>query len=63
MSVEEMAQAHLNTIQKTIVDLQNQRVTIENEIVRLTEYLQRGAMLLEERQNLSSTATVSDSSL
>jgi anion-transporting ArsA/GET3 family ATPase len=63
MSVEEMAQAHLNTIQKTIVDLQNQRVTIENEIVRLTEYLQRGVALLEERQNLTSTATVSDSSL
>ena len=63
MSVEEMAQAHLNTIQKAIVDLQNQKVTIDNEIVRLTEYLQQGVMLLEERQNFTSTATVSDSSL
>tara|TARA_R100001163_G_C5002936_1_gene151432 strand:- start:525 stop:716 length:192 start_codon:yes stop_codon:yes gene_type:complete len=63
MSVEEMAQAHLNTIQKAIVDLQNQKVTIDNEIVRLTEYLQQGVTLLEERQNLTSTATVSDSSL
>ena len=63
MYVEEMAQAHLNTIQKAIVDLQNQKVTIDNEIVRLTEYLQQGVTLLEERQNLTSTATVSDSSL
>ena len=58
-----MTQSHLNTIQKAIVDLQNQKVTIDNEIVRLTEYLQQGVMLLEERQNFTSTATVSDSSL
>ena len=31
MSVEEMAQAHLNTIQQAIVDFEKQKATIENE--------------------------------
>tara|TARA_R110000868_G_scaffold315517_3_gene576402 strand:+ start:2161 stop:2337 length:177 start_codon:yes stop_codon:yes gene_type:complete len=58
MSVEEMAQAHLSTVQRAIVDLSNQKVTIDNEILRLTEYLEQGKTLLEERNNLTSTATV-----
>lgn len=63
MSVEEMAQAHLNTIQQAIVDFEKQKATIENEILRLTEYLEQGKTLLEQRSNLTSTATVSESSL
>mgnify|MGYP001197394838 FL=1 len=63
MSVEEMAQAHLNTVQQAIVDLEKQKATIENEILRLTEYLEQGSTLLEQRTNLTSTATVSESSL
>ena len=63
MSVEEMAQAHLNTIQQPIVDIEKQIATIENEILRLTEYLEQGKTLLEQRSNLTSTATVSESSL
>ena len=63
MSIEEMAQAHLNTIQQAIAELENQKVTIDNEILRLTEYLEQGNALLQERANVTSTATVSDSSL
>lgn len=63
MSVEEMAQAHLNTIQQAIVDFEKQKATIENEILRLTEYLEQGKTLLEQRSNLTSTATVGESSL
>ena len=63
MSVEEMAQAHLQTIEKAIDELNNQKQTIENEILRLTDYLQRGNALIHERVNSTSTATVSDSSL
>ena len=58
-----MAQAHLNTIQQAIVDFEKQKATIENEILRLTEYLEQGKTLLEQRSNLTSTATVSESSL
>ena len=58
MSIEEMAQAHLNTIQQAIVELENQKVTIDNEILRLTEYLAKGTELL---QNQSSDAVVNDS--
>ena len=57
MSIEEMAQAHLNTIQQAIAELENQKVTIENEILRLTEYLAKGTELL---QNQSSDAVVND---
>tara|TARA_R100001163_G_C4985786_1_gene140206 strand:+ start:472 stop:666 length:195 start_codon:yes stop_codon:yes gene_type:complete len=63
MSVEEMAQAHLVTIQKAIDELNNQKQTIENEILRLTDYLEQGNALINERINSTSTATVSDSSL
>lgn len=63
MSVEEMAQAHLSNVQQTIVDLENKKVAIDNEILRLTEYLEQGNALLQERANVTSTATVSDSSL
>ena len=63
MSVEEMAQAHLNTIQQAIVDFEKQKANIENEILRLTEDLEQGKTVLEQRSNLTSTATVSESSL
>ena len=63
MSVEEMAQAHLTTIKKAIDDLNNQKQTIEKEILRLTDYLEQGIALINERVNSTSTATVSDSSL
>lgn len=63
MSVEEMAQAHLTTIQKAIDELNNQKQTIEKEILRLTDYLEQGNALINERINSTSTATVSDSSL
>ena len=33
MSIEEMAQAHLNTIQQAIAELEGQKVTIDNEIL------------------------------
>jgi len=63
MSVEEMAQAHLESIKKAIVELQNQKQAIEQEILRLTDYLGQGEALIRERINSTSTATVSDSSL
>jgi|TARA_B100000085_G_C18469217_1_gene482332 prefoldin subunit 5 len=63
MSVEEMAQAHLTTIQKAIDELNNQKQTIEKEILRLTDYLEQGNALINERINSTSTAIVSDSSL
>jgi len=37
-----MAEAHLNTVAKAIVDLQNQKNAIEQEINKLNEYLQLG---------------------
>jgi hypothetical protein len=42
MTVLEMAEAHLNTVAKAIVDLQNQKNAVEQEINKLNEYLHLG---------------------
>lgn len=41
-TVEEMAQAHLNNVQKAILDLENQKKQLEEEIAKLAQYLQEG---------------------
>lgn len=47
MSILEMAKAHLNSVQKAIVDLENQKHNIDQEINKLTEYLKQGMKELE----------------
>ena len=42
MSIEDMAKAHLSSVQKAIADLEVQKTNVENEIVKLTEYLKSG---------------------
>lgn len=42
MSIQEMAKAHLFTVQQTIVQLEEKKRTIEDEIFKLTEYLKAG---------------------
>jgi len=42
MKVLEMAEAHLQTVAKAIVDLNNQKNAIEQEINKLNEYLHLG---------------------
>jgi predicted nucleic acid-binding Zn-ribbon protein len=41
-NVQEMAQAHLVTVQRTIQDLENQKANIEQELQKLSSYLQEG---------------------
>ena len=47
-NVQEMAQAHLVTIQRTIQDLENQKSNIEQELQKLSVYLQEGIETLNE---------------
>jgi|LakMenEpi03Aug12_release.lakeMendotaPanAssembly.Ray.scaffolds.fasta_scaffold3429472_1 hypothetical protein len=42
MKIIEMAEAHLQTVAKAIVDLQNQKNIIDQEIKKLSDYLQAG---------------------
>ncbi|NBO99260.1 MAG: hypothetical protein EBU90_03915 [Proteobacteria bacterium] len=42
MKIAEMAEAHLQTVAKAIVDLQNQKNILEQEIKKLSDYLQAG---------------------
>lgn len=48
MSIEEMVNAHLNSVNQAILDLQNQKRAIENEILKLTDYLNQGNVLISE---------------
>jgi len=55
MSIEDMAKAHLSSVQKAIADLEVQKTNVENEIVKLTEYLKAGLQELEDAQPKDST--------
>jgi len=49
-SVNEMAQAHLGNVQKAILDLEQQKVQIDEEIAKLKSYLQEGYVELNPEQ-------------
>jgi hypothetical protein len=51
ISLEEMSKAHLTQVQKTIVELQNQQKNIEQEILKLTDYLKSGLSTLEQLED------------
>lgn len=51
ISLEEMSKAHLTQVQKTIVDLQGQQKNIEQEVVKLTDYLKSGLSTLEQLED------------
>ena len=56
MSLEKlvlMSEAHLRNVQKTIEDLNTQKLNVEQEINKLTEYFQQGRSAIGEA--LSST--------
>jgi peptidoglycan hydrolase CwlO-like protein len=56
VSLQEMAEAHLTNVQKAIIDLQNQRSKIDEEIRKLSDYLQNGVDVLNtEKQKLEQT--------
>ena len=42
LNLESMAEAHLNTVQKAVEDLENQIQSMYNEIRKLQEYLEKG---------------------
>ena len=48
MSVIEMAKAHLGNVQKAIADLEQQKNNIDEEIRKLTKYLDDGIKEIEE---------------
>lgn len=47
MNIQEMAFAHLQTVQQSINELERQKELIEQEIIKLTEYLKAGQETLE----------------
>lgn len=53
MKIIEMAEAHLQTVAKAIIDLQNQRNALDQEIKKLNEYLQVGKEELAKSANSS----------
>jgi hypothetical protein len=51
ISLEEMSKAHLTQVQKTIVELQNQQKNIDQEVLKLTDYLKSGLSTLEQLED------------
>jgi hypothetical protein len=52
-TVQEMAHAHLVTVQRTIQDLEKQKENIEAEIKKLASYLEEGITELNKESNTS----------
>lgn len=61
MTIEDMAKAHLNSVQKAIVDLEKQKENVSNEIASLQKYLQEGVAELN-KENTSAVEVVKDES-
>lgn len=49
--ISEMVRAHLENVKTVLLDLEKQKQNIEQEIVKLTDYLQRGRMELNSFEN------------
>jgi hypothetical protein len=47
-TVKEMAEAHLGNVQKAIAELEQQKLNIDNEILKLKEYFEIGKQTLEK---------------
>ena len=53
VSVKDMAQAHLQNVQQQIEELENRKVQIDADIVRLSAYLEEGVAELTTVSNVS----------
>lgn len=51
VTLKEMAEAHLTNVQKAIIDLQKQKSVIDEEIKKLSDYLQSGVDVLNSEVN------------
>ena len=56
-TVQEMANAHLSNVQKAIADLESQKKNIEDEITKLSVYLNEGIEELKKQANASTEAS------
>jgi hypothetical protein len=50
MEIVEMAQAHLQTVQQSINELENQKKLIDQEIARLLDYVKAGQEALDRNR-------------
>ena len=51
VTIEQMAAAHLQTVQQAIVDLQNKKQQIDEELKKLHEYVNSGTEVLKSSSN------------
>jgi hypothetical protein len=60
MSVVDMAKAHLQNVHARIEELKNQKKFIDDEINKLTSYIQKGLEEIEELEDASDSEKVSN---
>ena len=53
MTIEEMAQAHLENVKKVLNDLLIQREKINQEVEKINEYLRQGEALVLDHKHLN----------
>lgn len=54
-TVQEMAQAHLSNVQKAIMELENQKIQVQQEIDKLKDYLEEGSQTITASNKTEST--------
>ncbi len=47
ITLNDMAKAHLDSVKNAIVDLENRKVAIDEEIKKLTDYVQQGTEVVK----------------
>ena len=54
MNVNDMAKAHLEAVRNAISDLAVQKSKIENEMVKLSEYIKQGEQVVTDFEHVNS---------
>lgn len=58
MNIVDMAKAHLEAVRNAISDLTTQKAKVENEIVRLTEYIKQGEQVITDFEHVNSDSNL-----
>lgn len=58
MDLVDMAKAHIGNVQAALQDLQKQKQSVEQEIVKITNYLNEATALVQSTEKVQESTTV-----
>jgi predicted nucleic acid-binding Zn-ribbon protein len=53
MNIVDMAKAHIETVKNALMDLSNQRIKVETEITKLSEYIKHGEAVISDFEHVN----------